>query len=66
MVTDFKKKALEGGFFFVFLYSAEGIHVGCVEVSVSIRYERSQACLQIIYEIFFVSQQLQIWPYTNI
>ena len=45
----------------LFLYSTEGMHVGCVEVSVSIWYEGSQACLQIIYEIFFVSQQLQIW-----
>jgi hypothetical protein len=63
MVTDLKKKiALE--FFLLGWggdgYSAQGIHVGCVEISVSIWYEESQACIQIIYEIFFVSQQLQI------
>jgi hypothetical protein len=34
MVTGFQKRALEG-----FFYSAEGIHVGCVEISVSIWYE---------------------------
>jgi len=62
-VIDFPKIALGGG---GSLYSAEGIHVGCVAVSVSIWYEGSQACLQIIYEIFFVSQQLQMWQHTNI
>jgi len=62
MVTDFQKIALEGFFF----YSTEGTHVGCVEVSVSIWYEGSQVCLQIIDEIFFVSQQLQIWQHTSI
>jgi len=62
MVTDFKKISCEGFFFF---YSAEGTHVGCVEVSVSIWYEGSQACLQIIYEIFFVSHQLQTWQHTS-